>query len=83
MAEGNGAAVYVDLAHIGTEFTLPCKNNRRECLVDFNEVDVVKRQPGLLENLLRGRNRTGEHDAGIDTSEREGMKTCTRRESKF
>ena len=69
MAEGNGPSVYVDLAHVGTEFALPCKNNRCECFVDFDEVDVIKRQSGLLENLLRGRNRTGEHDAGIDTSE--------------
>ena len=42
VAEGNGTAVHVDLAHVGAEFALPCKNNWSERFVEFDEVDVVE-----------------------------------------
>src|SRR5438132_79919 len=37
-----------------------------ECFVEFNEIDLIYRQPGALERLLRRRDGTESHAARID-----------------
>ena len=52
MAEGDGAAVHVDLAHVGLELLLPGQHDRGERLVDLEQVDVVDGETASLEHLL-------------------------------
>ena len=41
VAEGDGAAVDVDLVHVGVVLLLPGQHDRGEGLVDLDQVDVV------------------------------------------
>ena len=47
----------------------PGEHDRRERLVDLEDVDVVDRQPGALEQALGGVDRAGEHQHGVDADE--------------
>ena len=61
VAERDRAAVDVDLVLVDAEHPDRVDRDRRERLVDLPEVDVVGRQAGLLERLLRRRGgRPGE-----------------------
>src|SRR3954454_9886103 len=54
MAERDGAAVHVDLVLVDAEHPDRVEHHGGERLVDLPEVDVVGREPGLLERDLRG-----------------------------
>src|SRR3954452_11335082 len=51
VAERDRAAVHVDLALVDAEHPHRVDRDRRERLVDLEQVDVVDRQAGLLERL--------------------------------
>ena len=55
VAEGDGAAVGVDLGQVGAELARPGQHHRGEGLVDLDQVDVGHRQAGALEQVLRWR----------------------------
>ena len=46
VAEGDGAAVHVDLGEVGAGLLLPGQDDAGERLVDLEQVDVVERQTG-------------------------------------
>ena len=54
----------------GLELALPGGDDRRERLVDLEQVDVVDRHPVALEELPRRRDRAGEHDHRVDADRR-------------
>src|ERR1700731_5066630 len=62
MTECDRATVWVDLFRVGLDLLEPGQHDRRERLVDLYRVDVVDGQPGLLECVAGGRNRSGEHE---------------------
>src|SRR2546421_5669258 len=70
MAEGDGAAVRVDL--FGIDFQLPDDRDglRRKGLVELHQIDVVDRHADFLEQVLDGENRRNPHDLGGDPSDR-------------
>src|SRR5438270_2267684 len=39
VTEGDGAAIHVDLVHVGMVLLLPCQHDRGEGLVDLEQVD--------------------------------------------
>ena len=51
VTERDRATVHVDLGEVDAEFLLPGEHDRREGLVDLDEVDVVEREAGRLEDL--------------------------------
>ena len=69
VAEGDGAAVGVDLGQVDVELLCPGQHDRGERLVDLDDVDVVHRQAGALEQALGGVDRAGEHEHGVDADE--------------
>ena len=69
MAERDGAAVRVDLRHVGTGGALPAEHDRRERLVDLDQVDVVDREPVAFEQVLGGGDRAGEHEHRVAAHE--------------
>ena len=71
MAERDRPAVHIDPIVIGTDLALPRQHDRRERLVDLDEINVVDRQPGTGEHLLGGRDRRREHQSRIVRGERE------------
>ena len=83
VTEGDGTAVYVYLAHVGSQFFRPGQHDRCERLIDFEQVDVVDGHAGLFEDLLGGRDRTLQHGDGVGTGQRERMKTGTRLHAEF
>ena len=73
MTERDGAAVRVHAGHVGAGRVLPAEHDRGEGLVDLDEVDLVDGELVALEQVLGGRDRSGEHehrvaalDAGVD-----------------
>ena len=70
MAERDRPAVVIDLLHIGAGFVLPGEDDGSEGLVDFEEIDVFQLQAGLLQDLGRGRDRTGQHDGRLRADDR-------------
>ena len=52
MAEGDGATVDVHLVHVGFVHLRPGQHDRREGLVDLDEVDVAHLHAGLLPASL-------------------------------
>src|SRR5712691_11235660 len=57
MAQCNRTTVHVEPVDADTQFLLPRQADGRERLVDFEDVDVVRRHPSALQHLARGRNR--------------------------
>src|SRR5690349_10823101 len=51
MPERDRAAVDVELALIGAGFLEPCQRDRREGLVDLEQIDVLDRKARFLEHL--------------------------------
>src|SRR4051812_32188866 len=68
--ERDRAAVHVHAVHVRVELAAPGGDDRREGLVDLDEVDVVHLHAVALEQLLRRRDRAGEHDHGVDADGR-------------
>ena len=65
MAHGDGAAVDVDLGVVEVERLQVAQHDRRERLVDLEQVDVGERHAGALEHLLGHVDRAGEHHGGL------------------
>ena len=61
MAEGDGAAVDVDLVHVPAGFPLPCQDHRGEGLVDLDQIDLFLLHAALLQRIGGGGYRRGEH----------------------
>ena len=80
MAERNRPTVVVDLLHIGAGFVLPGENHRGERFVDLEKVDVLQLQTGLLQDLCRRRDRTGQHDGRFRADDRLGHDARSRLE---
>src|SRR5205807_7707357 len=78
MAERDRAPVNVDAIHIGLELASPGSHDGGEGLVDLDQVDVAQRHLVSLEELLRRRNRPGEHDHGVDADRGLVHDPCTR-----
>src|SRR3546814_16789933 len=51
------------------ELRLPGEHDRGEGLVDLGDVDVGGLEAGALEQALRGVDRAGEHENGVDADE--------------
>ena len=68
MAQSDGAAVDVDLAHVEVQLTRDGDGLRGEGFVGLNEVDVVDGHAGLGHGLTGGGNGTDAHDLGIDAA---------------
>ena len=83
MTEGDRAPVDVDLRHVGVVLLLPRQHDRRERLVDLDEVDLVDRHLRPLEHLGRGRDRAGEHHHRVDAGERERVEARPRLEAEL
>src|SRR5450631_730656 len=66
MADGDGAAIDVDLGRIPAEVLIDRASLRRESFIRFDQVEVLFLPAGLLERGARRRDRTGAHDRRID-----------------
>src|SRR5690606_19801507 len=66
VAEGDGAAVDVDLLGVDAALLLPGEHDRGEGLVDLEQVDLVDADAGALGEALGGVDRAGEHEDGVD-----------------
>src|SRR3984957_12161498 len=64
-AEGGGpggrAAAHVDLGQVGAGLALPGQDDRRERLVDLDQVDLGQGHPGPVQGVRGGRDGRGEH----------------------
>src|SRR3954454_18160760 len=69
MAERDGAAVGVHVAEVRVHLTFPREHDRGERLVDLDRVEVVDRQAGPPEQVLRRVDRAGEHEDWVDAHE--------------
>src|SRR3546814_8395377 len=69
VTEGDRAAVGVGLLGGEAELLLPGEHDRGEGLVDLGDVDVGGLEAGALEQALRGVDRAGEHENGVDADE--------------
>src|SRR5580704_12408936 len=61
MPERDRAALWVDEFAVGAGLGLPSEDNRGECLVDLERVDIADAEPGPGQDLLGGRYRAGKH----------------------
>src|SRR5262249_11279420 len=64
MADGDGAAVDVELDLVDAEFARARHHLRAERFVDFEPIDIRKLETGALEHGLGGRPRAEAHDVG-------------------
>src|SRR5947208_3566330 len=70
VADGDGAAVDVDLVGIPAEPLVDGAGLRREGLVGLDQVEVLDGPAGLLQRLLGGGDRPRAHDRGVDAGVR-------------
>src|SRR4051794_20325392 len=70
MAERHRAPAWVHAIHVGLVLARPGRDDRRERLVDLDEVDVADRHRVAVEDLLRRRDRAGEHRHRVDADGR-------------
>jgi hypothetical protein len=68
VAQGDSAAINVDLGSWNVENLLGDIHNNGEGLVDFEQRDFVNGQASLLEGLGNGKGRGGGEVNGFDTS---------------
>src|SRR3984885_15349736 len=61
VAEGDRAAAGVDAGEIRAGLALPGEHDRRERLVDLDQVDLVEREPGPAQRVRGRGDRRGEH----------------------
>jgi len=70
MSQGDGAAVDVDLFRIEAQLLDHGQRLCRERLVQLDQVELVHRERGLLQRLVRGGHRTHPHLAWVDACAR-------------
>ena len=68
VADGDGAAVDVDLAHVEVQLTGDSDGLRGEGFVGLDEVDIVDGQAGLGHGLTGGGHGADAHDLGVDAA---------------
>ncbi|MCO5556213.1 hypothetical protein L7F22_009759 [Adiantum nelumboides] len=77
VAERDRAAVRVepggDVAVVVGDVGQPGQRHRGEGLVDLERADLVQRQAGALQRLLRRRDRRGQHDHRVGAGEHRGV----------
>ena len=83
MSQRHGAAVDIELRHVGLELFRPGQRYRREGLVDLEEVDVIHLQARLLEHFRRGGHRAGEHELGVGAHDSACHDASQRRQPQF
>src|SRR5437868_3976165 len=77
MADGDGAAIYIQLGVVQAKLSLTGQDLRSECFVDLETVDPFQPHTAVLKNGADCRDGTDAHDfwrhtngrAGNDTSE--------------
>ncbi len=62
MADGNRAAIDVELVLVEAEFARAGHDLGAEGLVDLEAADLVERQPGAVQHRLDRRHRADAHD---------------------
>ena len=67
VAEGDGAAVDVELIEIDAQLARAREHLRRKGFVDFNEVDLLDGEAGAFERFLRRRYRSDSHVVWMNT----------------
>src|SRR6516165_4670166 len=65
MSQRDRSAIHVDLLAIEPQLLFHCKVLRCECLVHFDQVKVIEREPGLLQRDPGRGHRPRAHDLGI------------------
>src|SRR5262245_61131874 len=81
MPQCDGAAVDVDLLGIDVHRLQVAQHDRREGLVDLDEVDVVERHAGALEHLPGDVDRAGEHHGRLRADVGKGLDLGARLEA--
>src|SRR4051794_11089618 len=69
VTERDGAAVGVDALHVALVRELPREHDRRERLVDLDDVDVVDGEAVVVEELLGRGDRAFEHEHRVTPDE--------------
>ena len=69
MPQRDGAAVDVDLVHVGLVHLGPAQHHRREGLVDLDDVDIAHLHAGLFQDLGGGLDRAVEVVVGLGADE--------------
>ena len=65
MAEGDGAAVYIELAQVEAEVVSHCHGLGGKGFIRFDQVKIADLHAGLFQDLSGGRNRADAHDGGF------------------
>src|SRR4051812_2836186 len=74
MADGNGAAVHVQLVHWDAEAIAAINYLHRKCFVEFPEIDIVNFQALALKQFGDGEYRADAHLVGFATGDLEAAK---------
>src|SRR5579872_226727 len=69
MPQCNGSAVDVNFISIKAQLFLDCEILRGEGFIDFDQVNVVEREPGFLDGLLNSRNRAAAHELRLHSGD--------------
>ncbi len=78
MAERHGAAIHIDLVAVDLQIADEFFRDDGKRLVDFDQVDIVQRQPRFLQHLARGGNRRIQHQGRAVTHIGHGDETRAR-----
>ncbi len=70
VTERDRPAERVELRLVGARLGQPRQRHRRERLVDLEHADLVEPDAGLVQHLLGGRNRAGQHQHRIRAGDR-------------
>ena len=81
VAQRNGAAQRVHLGRVEVGITDDRQRLGRECLVEFDPVELVLCEAGLLQRLWNGGNRADAHDFGAHARHGEADEACERRQA--
>jgi hypothetical protein len=80
VAERDRAAQRVEFVFVGAGFGQPGQRHRRERLVDLEHADLVEPDTGLVQRLLGGGDRTGQHQHRVGPGDRAGAVADDRRQ---
>src|SRR5258707_3451455 len=81
MAEGDGAAVYVELVAVEVQLPVARQNLRGERFVELDQIDLVQPHACTGEHFARGRHGTNAHDLRIHARLRVPDDACHRLQS--
>ena len=69
MAEGHGASINIQALQINADGLGDGKRDRSKGLIDFDQINLVNAEVGLLEHLFGGGNGRRQHHDRIVTSQ--------------